>query len=113
VPISLNTLTGYQKSFNWYPFQFSENPVLTHLGESGRAGSQKGYHFMWKPPVLIVRIREKTLKVLTEKVRTAQHWWILHLLLNWESAHPSYPVHKCIGPILHLLLEREEQILHL
>jgi hypothetical protein len=30
----------------------------------------------------MVRIGEKTLKVITEEVRTAQHWWILHLLLD-------------------------------
>jgi hypothetical protein len=31
-------------------------------------------HLMWKPLVFILRIELKTLKVLIEKVRTAQHW---------------------------------------
>lgn len=31
-------------------------------------------HLMWKPMVFILRTKQKTLKVLIEKMRTAQHW---------------------------------------
>jgi hypothetical protein len=61
------------KKLNWYPLWFSK--IDSDLNENWQ-GSQKGYDLMWKHLILILRIKLKTLKVLTEKGRIAQHWSI-------------------------------------
>jgi hypothetical protein len=65
VPICFNTLKGYQKRFNWYLLRFSKSQFP--MGENRWAGSQKGYHCMWKPPILTLKTVMKALKVLIEK----------------------------------------------
>ncbi len=73
MPICFNTLKGYQKRFNWYFWGFQK---FSFHWENRREGSQKGYHCMWKSPILILSTGMKTLKVLIEKVRISQHWFL-------------------------------------
>jgi hypothetical protein len=55
------------------PLRFSK--ANSQLGENQRVGYYKGYHAMWKPPNLIMKTKIKALKILTKKMKTAQHWF--------------------------------------
>ncbi len=80
MPTCFNTLKDYSNRFNWYPLKFSKN--WFSLERFRQTGSQKGYHLIWKPSVLILRTGLKTLKVLTPEVRiVAWHWFKLNFML--------------------------------
>ncbi len=60
-------------NFQVIPLRFSKNQFSFGKELIGRFLWRLD-HLMWKPMVFILRTEQKTLKVLIEKMRTAQHW---------------------------------------